>query len=66
MTEIASRLYGIRMTTRARAAGSLPSKRITSNARSTSGIVVDDLAAATAFFVGLRLRLQVEGGWVVW
>ncbi len=32
------------------------------------GIVVDDLAAATAFFVGLGLRLQgggpVEGGWV--
>ena len=33
------------------------------------GIVVDDLAAATAFFVGLGLELQgegqVEGGWVV-
>jgi catechol 2,3-dioxygenase-like lactoylglutathione lyase family enzyme len=32
------------------------------------GIVVDDLAAATAFFVELGLRLQgegpVEGGWV--
>ena len=32
------------------------------------GIVVDDLAAATAFFVALGLRLQgegsVEGGWV--
>jgi catechol 2,3-dioxygenase-like lactoylglutathione lyase family enzyme len=32
------------------------------------GIVVDDLAAATAFFVGLGLELQgegqVEGGWV--
>jgi hypothetical protein len=28
--------------------------------------VVDDLAAATAFFVGLGLKLQVEGGWVVW
>jgi catechol 2,3-dioxygenase-like lactoylglutathione lyase family enzyme len=32
------------------------------------GIVVDDLAAATAFFVGLGLKLQgertVEGGWV--
>ena len=40
-------------------------KRITSNAWSTSGIVVDDLATATAFFVGLGLRLQVEGGWVV-
>ena len=40
-------------------------KRITSNAWSSSGIVVDDLATATAFFVGLGLRLQVEGGWVV-
>jgi len=32
------------------------------------GIVVDDLAAATAFFVELGLTLQgewsVEGGWV--
>jgi hypothetical protein len=32
------------------------------------GIVVDDLPAATAFFVELGLRLQgegrVEGGWV--
>ncbi len=32
------------------------------------GIVVDDLAAATAFFVELGLELQgerpVEGGWV--
>ena len=32
------------------------------------GIVVDDLAAATAFFVELGLKLQgegpVEGGWV--
>ena len=32
------------------------------------GIVVEDLAAATAFFTGLGLRLQgegsVEGGWV--
>jgi catechol 2,3-dioxygenase-like lactoylglutathione lyase family enzyme len=32
------------------------------------GIVVDDLAAAMAFFVGLGLKLQgewlVEGGWV--
>ena len=32
------------------------------------GIVVDDLAAAAAFFVGLGLKLQgeglVEGGWV--
>jgi len=27
--------------------------------------VVDDLATTTAFFVGLGLRLQVEGGWVV-
>ncbi len=34
------------------------------------GIVVDDLAAATAFFVELGLKLrgegQVEGGWVDW
>jgi catechol 2,3-dioxygenase-like lactoylglutathione lyase family enzyme len=33
-----------------------------------AGIVVDDLAAATAFFVELGLKLQgewlVEGGWV--
>lgn len=32
------------------------------------GIIVDDLAAATAFFIGLGLELQhegqVEGGWV--
>src|SRR5829696_9382097 len=28
------------------------------------GIVVDDLAAATAFFVEVGLKLQVEGGWV--
>jgi catechol 2,3-dioxygenase-like lactoylglutathione lyase family enzyme len=32
------------------------------------GVVVEDLAAATAFFVGLGLKLQgegpVEGGWV--
>lgn len=28
------------------------------------GIVVDDLAAATAFFVELGLKVQVEGGWV--
>jgi catechol 2,3-dioxygenase-like lactoylglutathione lyase family enzyme len=28
------------------------------------GIVVDDLAAATAFFVELGLKLQVEVGWV--
>jgi hypothetical protein len=27
--------------------------------------VVDDVATATAFFVGLGLRLQVERGWVV-
>jgi catechol 2,3-dioxygenase-like lactoylglutathione lyase family enzyme len=28
------------------------------------GIVVDDLAAATAFFVELGPKLQVDGGWV--
>jgi catechol 2,3-dioxygenase-like lactoylglutathione lyase family enzyme len=28
------------------------------------GIVVDDLAAATAFFVEFGLKLQGEGGWV--
>jgi catechol 2,3-dioxygenase-like lactoylglutathione lyase family enzyme len=28
------------------------------------GIVVDDLAAATAFFVELGPKLQGEGGWV--
>jgi catechol 2,3-dioxygenase-like lactoylglutathione lyase family enzyme len=28
------------------------------------GIVVDDLAAATAFFVELGLKLLVEVGWV--
>ena len=35
------------------------------------GIIVDDLAAATAFFVELGLELQGEGlveggGWTVW
>jgi catechol 2,3-dioxygenase-like lactoylglutathione lyase family enzyme len=35
------------------------------------GIVVDDLAAATAFFVALGLKLQGEwqvegGGWTAW
>jgi catechol 2,3-dioxygenase-like lactoylglutathione lyase family enzyme len=35
------------------------------------GIVVDDLAAATAFFVELGLRLQARGwsravGWTAW
>jgi len=42
--------------------------RVTIQRMEHVGIVVDDLAAATAFFVGLGLRLQgggpVEGGWV--
>jgi len=43
-------------------------ERVTVRRMEHVGIVVDDLAAATAFFVGLGLELhgegQVEGGWV--
>src|SRR5438128_5388305 len=43
-------------------------KRMTIQRMEHVGIVVDDLAAATAFFVELGLKLQgegsVEGGWV--
>ncbi len=47
---------------------SLQSKRMTIQRMEHVGIVVDDLAAATAFFVELGLELQgegsVDGGWV--
>lgn len=43
-------------------------KRVTIQRMDHVGVVVDDLAAATAFFVELGLELQgeaaVEGGWV--
>jgi len=46
----------------------LPSSRVTIQRMDHVGIVVDDLEAATAFFVELGLKLQgegtVEGGWV--
>ncbi len=52
-------------------AGAVPSvtvERVTIQRMEHVGIVVDDLAAATAFFVELGLKLQgegpVEGGWV--
>jgi catechol 2,3-dioxygenase-like lactoylglutathione lyase family enzyme len=47
---------------------SLPFERMTIQRMEHVGIVVEDLAAATAFFVELGLKLQgerpVEGGWV--
>jgi catechol 2,3-dioxygenase-like lactoylglutathione lyase family enzyme len=47
---------------------SLSSSRVTIQRMDHVGIVVDDLAAATAFFLELGLKLQgegqVEGGWV--
>ena len=48
--------------------GSLTLERMTIHRMDHVGIVVDDLAAATEFFVALGLELQgegpVEGGWV--
>jgi catechol 2,3-dioxygenase-like lactoylglutathione lyase family enzyme len=53
---------------RARAAELCTVERMTIQRMDHVGIVVDDLAAATAFFVELGLELrgegQVEGGWV--
>ena len=48
--------------------GFLTIKRMTIQRMEHVGIVVDDLAAATAFFVELGLKLRgegpVEGGWM--
>ena len=66
-TNVAERDHLVRQAARARAA-ELPSSVMTIQRMEHVGIVVDDLAAAIAFFVELGLELQgegsVEGHWV--